>query len=778
MNGKDEASSFTSIGLFKSADSLLYKGTLTTEQGDYTFQNIPEGSYYLSVSTMGYRRFNSKPILISKDTQLNLGTTILERENFQLNEVSIVSKKPLIENLIDKTVLNIENSVLAAGNTALELLQKAPGVSVDNKQLSLRGKSNVMIMIDGKSTYLSQDEVANLLASTQSSAIQSIEIITNPSSKYDAAGNAGIINIKMKKNQNYGTNGSINLSEGQGKYRKTNGGIALTHMTKAINIFASYNYSDNVEFDDLAVDRYVTNPNESTLFSSESFAKYRYKTHNFKFGTDFSLGKQSSIGFIISGNLREGSSNQISTNLIGSQLKKTDSAVVGINTAKYPNNYLTYNLNYRTVFDTVGTELTLSADYSSSRGKEKHDFSNRFFDQNLNENRTADIFRNYTPADADIYVVKGDFSHPINKTTKFETGLKYSSVKTDNNLIFSNLSPGGTYDIDPWRSNHFLYTENIAAAYLNFNKEFGSYNLQAGLRAESTRSLGNSITETNEVRRNYTDLFPTIFIQRSINDNNKIGLKFGRRIDRPNYASLNPFVYYIDQYTSKFGNPYLKPQYTTSYELNYILKGKYTMSLGYKHTSDAITFILLTDPGTKAITQTDANLNSYNYYNLNLNAPISITKWWNTYNNLTVFYNQYDSGEIDGAPNQLQKLAYQVSTSQSFTINESTNLELSGNYFSSSVYGVFNLKSFYGVDLGLGKSLFSKSVDIKLAVNDIFNTRGKKTTYSTFPNSAYNIRTAYDSRVVRISAAYRFGNSKLKSINKKGTANEEERRLN
>jgi ferric enterobactin receptor len=201
MNGKDEASSFTSIGLFRSADSLLYKGTLTTEQGNYTFQNIPEGSYYLSVSTMGYRRSNSEPILISKGTQLNLGTIILERENFQLNEVSIVSKKPLIENLIDKTVLNIENSVLAAGNTALELLQKAPGVSVDNKQISLRGKSNVMIMIDGKSTYLSQDEVANLLASTQSSAIQSIEIITNPSSKYDAAGNAGIINIKMKKSE-------------------------------------------------------------------------------------------------------------------------------------------------------------------------------------------------------------------------------------------------------------------------------------------------------------------------------------------------------------------------------------------------------------------------------------------------------------------------------------------------------------------------------------------------------------------------------------------------
>jgi ferric enterobactin receptor len=201
MNGKDEASSFTSIGLFRSADSLLYKGTLTTEQGNYTFQNIPEGSYYLSVSTMGYRRSNSKPILISKDTQLNLGMIILEREDFQLNEVSIVSKKPLIENLIDKTVLNIENSVLAAGNTALELLQKAPGVSVDNKQISLRGKSNVMIMIDGKSTYLSQDEVSNLLASTQSSAIQSIEIITNPSSKYDAAGNAGIINIKMKKSE-------------------------------------------------------------------------------------------------------------------------------------------------------------------------------------------------------------------------------------------------------------------------------------------------------------------------------------------------------------------------------------------------------------------------------------------------------------------------------------------------------------------------------------------------------------------------------------------------
>ncbi|WP_367865328.1 outer membrane beta-barrel protein [Pedobacter sp. WC2423] len=777
MNSSTEPSSFASVGLFKSTDSVLLKGTLTTEDGNFIIQSIPAGSYYLSASVMGYKKYKSQTFTVDINDNKKLDLIYLVKESYQLNEVVIKSNKPLIENKIDKTVLNIENSVLAAGNTALELLQKAPGVSVDNKQISLRGKSNVLILIDGKATYLSQDQVSDLLSSTQSSTIQSIEIMTNPSSKYDATGNAGIINIKMKKNQAYGTNGTINISAGSGRYRKTNGGIALNQKTAIYNFFALYNYNDNIDFNSLTVDRYTTDMGQSTFFNSSSFAKYQNRAQNFKVGTDFNISNQSTIGFIVSGNLRRSTTTQSSINYIGSQPLKIDSAVVGLNKGKNPNNYLTYNLNYKAILDTSGTELSISTDYSSSRGKENHDFTNQFLDQGLNEYKTPDAFRNYTPSNADIYVAKADFSHPFNKNTKLEAGLKYSAVRTDNNLVFDHLLPNGSYNNDVKRSNHFLYNEDIAAAYVNFNKEFGDYSLQAGLRAEKTNSTGNSLTTANIVKRNYIDLFPTLFIRKKLDDDQTLGIGFGRRVDRPDYASLNPFVYYIDQYTNQYGNPYLSPQYTNSYEINYILKGKYTASLGYRKTSDAITFVLLTDPVTKAISQTNMNLKGYSYYNLNLNAPVTITNWWNTYNNLTLFYNKYNSDEIEGAPLQREKLAYQISTSHTFTVDKQTTVELNANYFSPTVYGVFNLKSYYGVDLGLNRSFFDKKMDIKLAVNDLFNTRGKRTTYGSFPASAYDIHTNYDSRVARISVTYRFGNTKVKSTDKSGTAADEERRL-
>lgn len=772
-----ESSSLASIGLFKSSDSSLFKGTLTAEDGYFTIQNIPAGSYYLMVSIVGFKKYKSSTFVVENNENKKLDIINLTKENYQLDEVIVKRNKPLIENKIDKTVLNIENSVLATGNNVLELLQKAPGVSVDNTKINLRGKSDVLIMIDEKKIYLSEDQITELLKSTQANTVQSIEIMTNPSSKYDAAGNAGIINIRMKKNQAYGTNGTVNINAGVGKYRKTSGGIVLNRRTTKYNFFTSYNYDDNLDFNSLNVDRYTTSSGITTFFNSSSFAKYRNRVHNFKIGTDINIGKRSTIGFILSGNIRRSTTKQSSINHIGSQPLKTDSAVAGLTNGWNNNNYLTYNLNYRVLLDTLGTELSISTDYSSSRSKINNDFINRFLDQDLNEYKNRDAFRNNTPSDANIYVAKADFSHPFNKTTKLDVGLKYSKVKIDNNLIFDHLLPNGSYVNDERRSNRFLYTEHIAAAYISINKEFGSYSFQAGLRAEKTKSTGNSLTKNEISKRNYIDLFPSLFVRKKFDDTHTLGVSFGRRVDRPDYASLNPFVYYIDQYTNQYGNPYLSPQYTNSYEVNYILKNKYTASIGYRHTSDAITYVLLTDPVTKTISQTNMNLKGYDYYNLNLNAPIKIRNWWNTYNNFTLFYNKYSSAEIEGAPLQREKLAYQISTNHTLAMDKHSTFELTFNYFSPTVYGVFNLKSYHGIDLAFNRSFFNKKMDVKISVNDLINTRGKRTTYGSFPASAYNIHTAFDSRVARLSISYNFGNTKMKSTDRSGTAADEEKRL-
>lgn len=782
INGKittvtNEPLPYANFIIFKASDSSMVKGAMSDDIGSYIVEKIPAGRYYVSASILGFKTFDSEVFEISLNEKKEFGTIKLEEESFELEGVTVTTKKPLIQNQVDRVVLNIENSVLATGNTTMDILQKAPGVTVDNGVISLIGKSNVLILIDGKQTYLSPDQLKNVLSATQSSAIESIEIMTNPSAKYDAAGNAGIINIRMKKTQDAGTNVDANFSNGQGRYRKTNGGVALNHRNKTINIFTNYDYSDNLYFSTIDIDRSTTLSGESTFFNSSSFEKNRFKTHNFKVGADVFLSPKSTLGFIINGNFVNGNSSITSTTDIGSRPGQIDSTTVGGTIGKYPNKYVNYNLNYNVELDTIGTALRLSYDYSSSRSREGFEFSNRFLDGNQNMFRPGNNFRNLTPQDANIYVGKADFMLPFSESSKLEAGLKYSSVETDNVLQYDVLQNNGNYLNDEGRSNRFICNEDIAAAYVNYNVQLGSYTVQAGLRAERTVSTGNSVTDENVVDRTYTDLFPTLFVQNKINDSNTISANYGRRIDRPNYTSLNPFVYFLDQYTFRFGNPFLKPQYTDSYSVGYTLKNKYKFDLNYSNTKDAIAYIILTDPETQSISQTDANLNGFKSYSLNVNAPIKITNWWNTYNNVSMFYNQYKSDDVEGAPLQLEKLAWQASTNHTFTIDDRSSAELSANYVSPNVYGVFNLRSYYGIDLGISRTFFDDKMNVKLAVSDILNTWGKRTTFSSLPNSSFDIGTNYDSRVLRLSVSYKFGNIKLKSTDKRGGAEEEKNRL-
>lgn len=774
----NETLPYANVILFNSSDSNMVKGTITTEEGLFVMENVAAGNYYVSVSVIGYKTYKSDMFSLSSNENKKFGTIKLEEESISLQAVTLTGTKPLIQNKADRVVLNIENSILATGNTALDILNKSPGVSNSNGVLSLVGKTNVLILINGKQTYLSPAQLTNLLISTQSSNIKSIEIMTNPPAKYDAAGNAGIINIIMKKSQDEGTNINLNFSNGQGVYRKTNGGIAMNHRNDKVNVFASYDYSDNVNFGTIDIDRFTELSGESLFFTSSSFERYRFKIHNFKVGTDINISPNSTLGFIVSGNFVRGDSRIRARNDIGGQLQQVDSTVIGSTIGKYPNRYMTYNINYNVQLDTIGTNLNLSYDYSLSNKDESFDFGNRFVDTNGIEYRSPNNFRNLTPQDAVIYVGKADLSLPINEKSKLETGVKFSSVETDNVLQFDILQDNGSYLNDENRSNQFIYKEEIMAAYVNYNTQIGDYTIQAGLRAERTKSDGNSVTDDNLVSRTYTNIFPSLSLQRKINDKNTISASYGRRIDRPNYASLNPFIYYIDEYTFRFGNPFLNPQYTDSYSVGYTMNNKYKFDFNYSNTKDVIANIILTDPITNSISQTDANLNGFKSYSLNINAPIKITNWWKSYNNVSIFYNQYNSNNIEGAPVQLEKLAWQASSNHTFTIDDRSSAELRANYISPNVYGVLNLESFYGIDLGINRSFMDNNMNVQLAISDIFNTWGERRIFSNLPSSNFDVVRTFDSRVIRLSLSYKFGNVKLKSTDRKGGAEEEKNRLN
>ena len=767
---------YATIGLLNAKDSATIKGTLSKDNGEYEFKDIPKGIYLISIYVVGYKKVVKGPFEVNEQKKdHDLGQTQLSQDARELKGVEIVKQKPLVERQIDKTVLNVENSALATGNSALEILEKSPGVTVDKDgNISLRGKQGVTIMIDGKPTYLSAEQLANLLRSTEGSAIQSIELITNPSSKYDAAGNSGIINIKLKKNRSYGTNGSVFVGTGYGHYYKANSGFSLNNRSEKFNVFGNFDYGRNKRINELDIMRVNNTASNQTFFNQTSDNIRERNNSNYKGGIDYFINDKNTLGLAFNGYNSNGGSGADVLTLIGSSPVVTDSSVVAKNISDSKYTGITFNLNYKGTLDTLGQEISADVDFSRYDGNQQDDFNNLYLNGGGQPLKPAYLFRNGTPSVVKIWSGKVDYSYPVHKEMKLEMGLKSSLVTTDNNYQFSTFNNGSElWENDVARSNQFIYDENINAAYVNLNRKFKSTSVQLGLRAEQTNSKGNSITEQKIVNRHYFNLFPSVFINQELSKNHDLGISYTRRIDRPNYGSLNPFVYYVDLYSYQYGNPFLRPQYTNSFELSYGYKKTINATLGYSHTSDVITEVLLSDTVQKTIFISEQNLAQQDSYNLNVSSPLKITKWWNSNNNLTVFYNKFKTPNLLNAPYESGKLAFNINTNQTITINSSTNFELSGNYQSKQVYGTLLIDPQYSIDMAVSKNFMDKKLNVKLAANDVFDLRKGRVT-SALPSQNYVVSQKWESQVFRATITYRFGSSDIKGARQRSSSAEDE----
>lgn len=764
------------VKLYKAIDSSLVANVQTDEDGIFSFVKQPIGSYYVEIYMMGYQR-SINPIAITAGAaqSLHLGTIVLLTQTQQLNNVDIRSKRPLIERRDGKVIINVASSTLAAGSTAMEILTRVPGVSLDNQgNVSLRGKPGASIMIDGKPTYLSSVQLANLLRSTEGNAIQTIEIISNPSAKYDAGGTGGIINIKLKKNTGDGTNGTLTLGGGMGKYLKSNAGITLNRRNGSFNIFGKYNYANNRQFEDLLLTRSSQAANNITFFDQKAAEVSLRENNNYKAGLDYFIDKNNTIGFMIYGYINQyNGDNRIST-VIGSQPGQTDSTVLGQNLfiGQYKNN--TFNLNYKSVLDTLGQELYADLDYSMVQNTERVTYQNDFLRGSGAAYRLPLIFRNSTPSKIEILAGKVDYTLPFHNKMKIETGLKSSFVTTDNDFR-SELRSQQEWKNNESMSNRFSYRENVNAAYVSVHKEIGATTLQLGLRTELTHTEGNSVTLNNKTIRNYIDLFPSLLIQHALSKDNAIDFSYSRRIDRPSYQSLNPFTYYSDLFTMSQGNPMLKPQYASSYEVNY-RRSKLNISLGYIQTKDVITTTLLTDTIKKTIILYEQNLAARRTFSISINRPFDLTDWWSTINDATIYNSSFTSPELMGSPFKNQRTTVELSTTQVFKLSPSINMELSGNYTSSQVYGTYIAKPIYGLDLGLSKSFAGERANIKLGVTDLFNQR-QISIRSAIPYQDYQLGQKQESRVLRLTFSYNFGSKIIKAIRSRAniSADEQER---
>lgn len=763
----------TTVSLFNAHDSSLVKMAITKENGSYEFQNIPDGVYYTTYSNAGYQTLSGRDFILNNKLKYCCDTAIMIAGKTQLAEVVVAVKKPFIEAKMDKMIVNVENSPIAAGATVFEVLEKSPGVYTDKDgNLSMQGKSGAQVMIDGRPTYMSKTDLTNLLKNMQANDVQSIELITNPSAKYDASGNAGIINIKTKKNKNVGTNGTITAGVGYGNNAKVNGGISLNHRAEKLNVFGNYNYKYNRNGRYLGIEREITKNGATTHFSQGGDQDNESNSNNTKLGLDYNVNKNNIIGVLFNGFDNTENQHATNTTFMSNQKGIVDSSLNADNHFKKHFQNYSYNLNYKSKLDNKGHELSADIDYAQYHSNVNSKYSNYYFDASKVEFKDPYLAKNNSGSDIKIQSAKVDYTNPISNTFKLEAGAKATLINSDNKLESANKN-GNNWQNDPTKSNRFTYDEDVLATYINTSKQWKQTSLQAGLRAEYSFTKGNSITENKIIKRDYLDFFPSVAVNQKISADHNLGLSYSRRIQRPDYESLNPFMYIIDDYTYQKGNPFLNPQYTNSFEMTYLYKNKYLVQAGYSSINDVIAEAILADTAKKALYQTTKNIDHQTMYRLTLNAPVQITKWWRSNNNLNGIEMGFKSPDLEGQKLNASQFFVILNSSNSFVINKEITAELTGKYTSPLVYGTLKLKSEYSIDAGISKSLFNKKGSLKLAASDVFNIKMQRVS-SVYPGVNYVVRQKNETRIFRLTFNYNFGNSKVKAARNKTTGLEDE----
>ena len=784
-DGNEKTIESATISLLKAADSAVVKVAVADKTGAYHFENIAAGKYLVHVTATGHDAgFSSLLDVKESDVVIEVPAITLQPATKSLGNVVVTSKKPLIEQKIDRMVINVEASVTNVGASALEVLEKSPGITVDKDgNISLKGKQGVVVLIDGRPSYLSGPDLANMLRSMTSAQLDQIEIMTNPPAKFDAAGNSGVINIKTKKNKQFGYSGSVTAVYGQGRYPRNNESFNFNYRNGKVNLFTNLSYNQSKRFNDLSIQRNIRDKNTKHLlryFDQEAKMHNEWRSFNAKVGMDYFASKNTTLGVVFNGYSNPGEFGNRNTTFISDAnglLMSETRATADFN--QHWKNFGT-NLNFRHVLDTNGQELTADFDYLTYSSTNEMELSNYYFDAFGNTMEKPDTLLGSLPQKIDILSGKIDYMLPLKKGMKFEAGLKSSFVKTDNNANYDSLINNQVVH-DYKRSNYFIYEENINAAYVNLSTPLGKkISAQLGLRLENTNAKGNQVTTGDTFDRNYTQLFPTAFFQYKASEKHNIGLNYGRRIRRPNYHSLNPFIEFIDRYTYEQGNPYLKPQFSHNIELSHTYKGKLTTTLNYTNTKDIIQQVIEQNENGIDSNKTyvkQANIAKQRQYGIAVNSSNEITKWWssNIYFNLS---NNYFEGIVNGNYVTLDATMYMVNSSQQFKFAKTWNAELSGFYRSGGVEGVIVFKPMGMVSMGVGKQIFKNKGSVKLNVRDVFFTQRFRAS-SKYGNVDAAFQNQNDSRVASLSFSYRFSKGKANGGPKRrtGGAGDEQNRV-
>jgi len=774
-NTSNQSLPFANVLLLNEADSTVVSGVMASEEGTYSITNFKPGTYLVGVSMIGFKPAYSKPIVVeSSNVHIHNDPIFVEHNAHQIEDVNVVAKKPIYELQIDRMVVNVENSVTTTGSTALEVLEKSPGVIVDrqNDNISISGKSGVMVIINGKQNRMPVAAAMQMLDAMNADNVKRIEIITTPPAKYDAEGDAGIINIVLKKNEDFGTNGSFTLGAGVSSREKMNGSLNLNHHVNKVNFFGTYSvYYNNLRQNIKSYRRFLESGN-TIVSDADSDRAALVAFQNLRMGFDYTISSKTVLSFLAAGYLRDwelDAYNKVIYTRNGNEDRQTNLDVFEL--SKWMHGMGNINLQHRFQEDEI---LDFNFDYLNYYNDNPSDYTVENIDvtgslesgENIEVSKTTPI---------DIFVGMLDYSNQLNSNIKFEVGLKGTFTQFKNDVGVSYFTDG-SWTFDPELTNVYWLDESIGAAYTSWTiKVSDKTSMVAGLRYEYMNSVLDSETEKGIIDLQYGEFFPTVYASHKLNANSTVQFSYGRRINRPTFNELAPFIVFMTPETFVAGNENLLPAFGNNYKADYMYK-LVSISLSYTNTKNAIARFQpqFSEDETRQYF-VSRNFDSSKNYSVMLAFPLTITEWWKMQNNFNWVKNEMKTN-YEGTNLELSQSNYRINSSQSFLFNEWWSAEISGYYQSKSIWGIYERKPIGRMDLGVQWKLKNGDSRFNLNFTDVFKTNiGRSVADVPELNIYTRWELDFEPRVLRLSFTHNFGNTSKKA-RQRNTASEEERR--
>ncbi len=715
--------SYVNISVLNADDFSFITGTITEGTGEFSIKTPAAGTYVLRISSIGFEEQTTVPFEVTAlDFSINFGVITIEEETTSLDQVTIITERPLITVETDRMVVRVEGTVQAAGNTAYDVMSKSPGVWIDqNGNIQLNGKSGAQVMIDGRLTYLSARDLQTMLRGRSAENIKNIEIISNPSAKFDAKGDAGIININLLKNVNTGLNGSIYTGyEYNGLHSYSSGGN-LNYKTGSWNFYTSIDAAGRAHRREGEFRRIFNAEDGNTEFDQDVDEKVNNFAPSFRFGTDYQLNNNHSIGAVVNLSYQEVIHYLTTNSRLTTADPEEDLVIISNNYLERVLENASVNLHYTAELDTLGSSFSADLDLVRINNNEDARYENHYDSITPIREDFTSVLSSENPTRYDIFSSKADYGKHFKNGNKLELGAKFSHLVSDNDLRFF-FNEDETLILDLSRSNHFIYEEDIYAAYGNLSTKLGDkLNLQAGLRVEQTIADGISLTLNERMNRSYLDLFPSLFVQHRISENYRVNYNYSRRIQRPDYELLNPFKFYLDPYTWAQGNPLLKPSYTNAFGMIHSFK-KLNLSLNYSVTKDFIAEVPVQNVEDNTTIFFRENVDDSKNFSATFMAPLKIMKNWNTSKRATVGY-QYFSMEINEETALNEQVFYMLQSTQNLSLPGRYKMEINAAFVGPQAWGLYQSQPQWWVDLGMKKSFLKDKLDLTLKLNDIFRSR-------------------------------------------------------